>query len=182
MKLTNSAFQFRLPSSSLGRACVAVLAVLATVAAQPAGAADQWYLMTGGVSHHFQDTQAPNRTWREEHPGLGLERRTADDDWTIRVAGGLLQDSRNFWGGYTGAAYMRQWKYHGLGEAGLGVGAYAFYRSVSWSGKMALVPAILPTASFEASNGVGFNMIYVPPISPQKLPAVLHAQMIVKFH
>lgn len=163
-------------------ASFAALALAAGLSTHPAQAApQQWYLLTGGVSHHFEDTQARNRTWREQHPGLGLERRNVGEDWNLRLAGGLTQDSRSFWGGYAGAAYMRQWKRYGVGEVGLGVGAYAFYRSVSWSGKMALIPALLPTASLELNGGLGFNVIYVPPVAAKSMPALVHAQMSVKF-
>ena len=133
----------------------------------------------------FQETQASKHQWREEHPGLGLERRAADgEDWNLRWAGGIMQDSRNYWGGYAGAAYVRQWRWTGVAEAGLGVGAYSFYRSVNWSGKMAVVPGVLPTASIGLlDNQVGLNFIYVPRIKAynQSMPAVLHAQMVVRF-
>jgi Antimicrobial peptide resistance and lipid A acylation protein PagP len=163
-----------------------MLTLMALGACSAAGAADhEWYLHTGGVSHHFQDTQATKHQWREEHPGLGLERRAADgEDWNLRWAGGIMQDSRNYWGGYAGAAYVRQWRWTGVAEAGLGVGAYSFYRSVNWSGKMAVVPGVLPTASVGLlDNQVGLNFIYVPRIKAynQSMPAVLHAQMVVRF-
>lgn len=160
-----------------------MLAVLAGVDSADA-AESQWYLQAGGVSHHFQPTQAPNREWREEHPGLGLEHRAAGhDDWNLRWAGGVMQDSRSYWGGYAGVAYLRQWRWSGVAEAALGLGAYGFYRSVSWSGKMSVMPALLPTASIGLLDSqIGVNFVYVPQIkADQTMPSVLHAQMVFRF-
>lgn len=166
--------------------CAAALCA-AGLGASGAALAEQdprWYFQTGGVSHHFQDTQAADRQWRENHPGLGFERRAAgEDDWNLRWTGGVMQDSRNYWGGYAGAAYLRTWRWTGVAEAGLGLGTYAFYRSVSWSGKMAVVPGILPTASLGLmDNRIGLNLIYVPRITAynQAMPAVLHAQFVFR--
>lgn len=171
-----------------GRAALALAlasaGLMGTAATAHAEDAAQWYFQTGGVSHHFQDTQASNREWRENHPGLGFERRGGgDEDWNLRWTGGVMQDSRNYWGGYAGAAYLRTWRWTGVAEAGLGLGTYAFYRSVSWSGKMAVVPGILPTASLGLmDNRIGLNLIYVPRISAynQAMPAVLHAQFVFR--
>jgi hypothetical protein len=151
-------------------------------ASQAAGA--EWRLQLGGVSHHFQPTQAVGREWREQHPGLGLERRVQLDRWSLNSAGGILQDSRGFWGGYLGAAYMRTWRAPGNIELAAGAGAYGFYRSTSWNGKMALIPGVLPTASvFFPSANMGLNFIYVPQIGNynKSMPAVLHAQLTYRF-
>lgn len=140
---------------------------------------------TGGLSHHFEPTRAANREWREQHPGLGLERRSSDGDGRdVRWTGGVMQDSRSFWGGYAGAAYVKNWRWSGVAEAGLGIGAYAFYRSTNWRGDMKLVPAVLPSASFNLlDNTVGMNVIYVPRISgmSEKMPPVLYTQLVVRF-
>ncbi len=160
-------------------------AALCTHAAH--AAAPQWYFQAGGLSHHFEQTRAPGREWSQAHAGVGLERRDLDADsaWHVRWAGGLMRDSRDFWGGYGGAAYMRQWR-GPLGiDAGLGVGAYAMYRSVSWSGVRKLVPAVLPTASLGLAGGkVGMTIVYGPKIGGGEdgaTASLVHAQLLFRF-
>lgn len=159
--------------------------LLSSLASLPAAQAwtaepDQWLLHAGGLSRHFEQTRAPGRHWREQHPGLGLERRqTGQDGWHWRQSAGLVQDSRDLWGGYAGVALMREWRTPGATSLGLGLGAHAFYRSVSWSGRRAWVPALLPMASFGAlDDGLGVNVLLVPPIgaSGERRPALLYLQ------
>ncbi|MFZ2652303.1 MAG: hypothetical protein WA210_19570 [Burkholderiaceae bacterium] len=164
----------------------AVLAgAIVTLAPATRAGEPQWYMHAGGLSYHFEQTHAANRQWREQHAGLGVERRANDGnamEW--RWAGGLMQDSRSFWGGYAGTAYMRRWHWAGVGETGLGLGAYAIYRSSNWRGDMKLTPGLLPTASINMfDNRFGFNIIYIPPLAGggEKLPSVVHAQMVVRF-
>ena len=144
----------------------------------------EWFVQTGGVSHHFSETQAPGRRWNEQHPGLGLERRAIDDEgWQVRWTGGVMQDSRSIWGGYAGAAYLRRWHADGGAEISAGAGTYAFYRSTSWSGKMTVVPAVLPTASIGLlQNRVGLNVTFVPKLPGVRdgMPAVVLAQLVVR--
>jgi len=152
-----------------------------TVAAQ----STEWFMHAGGISHHFQPTQAPGHAWQDQHAGLGLERRSeafgdSRGDWRLSAAGGVLQDSRAFWGGYGGMAWLHEWRRSGLADLGLGVGAYGFYRSVSWSGRMALVPALLPMASLQfPAAAMGLDLVYVPrvPARHETMPAVLHLQL-----
>ena len=162
-----------------------LLAVLSVGFVTPVHAAQpQWHLQVGGISHHFEETKAVGRRWQEQHPGLGLERRIQDGAWSQHAAGGVLQDSRGFWGGYAGASYLYNKRWSGVLDTGIGMGAYAFYRSTSWNGKMGLVPGILPMASLTIpGSDVGFNFIYVPHIGSynKAMPAVLHAQMTVRF-
>lgn len=129
---------------------------------------DQWLLHTGGLSRHFAQTRAPGRQWNEQHPGLGLERRQADGGaWRWRQSVGLVQDSRSVWGGYAGAALMRAWRVAGSASVGVGLGGYAFYRSVDWSGQRAWVPALLPTLSLGLlDDRLGVNVMLVPPVGP----------------
>lgn len=146
-------------------ASAAVLAAAAWCNPAQAASSQQWFLQTAALSHHFEPTRAPGREWNQTHAGLGLERRDINDDsaWQVRWTGGAMRDSRNFWGGYGGAAWMRQWRPSGSIEASLGVGAFAFYRAVDWSGKHQWMPALLPTASIGAADGsVGLNIVYVP--------------------
>lgn len=173
-------------SARPGSICCALWSAAALGAAPAAWAGGpEWYVQVGGISHHFQPTKAAGRQWQEQHPGLGLERRTTlDNGWSLRSAAGAMQDSRGFWSGYAGAAYLRTWRWPGVAEAGAGLGAYAFYRSTSWSGRMSLVPGVLPTASitFPESN-LGLTFVYVPPIGGynKSMPSVLLAQMSLRF-
>lgn len=159
---------------------------IALAAGTPAQAAEaQWHVQAGGISHHFQPTRAAGREWQEVHPGFGLERRVSNGDgWSWRATLGTMQDSRGFWGGYGGGAYLRSWQWGSQMETSLGLGAYAFYRSTSWKGNMALVPGLLPTASitFPAAN-MGLNFLFVPQISGynKSMPSVLHAQLTLRF-
>lgn len=157
--------------------------MLAATAALPALAKDEWLLHTGGVSRHMEQTEARGRVWNEQHPGFGIERRVADDEgWSRRQTLGLMQDSRNFWGGYAGVATMRQWNFGKTAEVSLGAGAYVFYRSMSWSGKMGLVPGVLPTLSITLpSTRTGINVLYVPKIQAygKSMPSVVYAQLTV---
>jgi hypothetical protein len=166
------------------RAAGLLVAALAAHGAQ-ASAPPEWYLHTGGISHHFEETRAANRQWQEQHPGLGLERRVGHDNgWSMRLAGGVMQDSRGFWGGYTGVGYLHRWRLGQAAELGAGAGAYAFYRSVSWSGSMQLIPALLPTASLGlANNAVGLNLVYVPRVGAysESMTPALHTQVVVRF-
>lgn len=169
------------------KALIALSAAAALCSHAAQAAAPQWYFQTGAVSRHFEQTRAPGREWSQTHAGVGLERRDPGDDsaWQVRWAGGLMRDSRDFWGGYYGAAYIRQWR-GPLGiDAGLGVGAYAIYRSVSWSGQRKLVPAVLPTASLGLAAGkVGVNIVYVPKIGGGEdgaTASLVHAQLLFRF-
>ena len=170
--------------------CLTAATVLVTAGwCTPAQAApsQQWFLQTGALSHHFEPTRARGREWNEAHAGLGLERRDIDDfsPWQVRWAGGAMRDSRSFWGGYAGAAYMRQWRPIGSVEASLGLGAFAFYRAVDWSGKRQLTPALLPTASIGAADGsIGLNIVYVPRIGKSDdsaTPPTLVGQFVFRF-
>lgn len=175
----------RVISHPLRLALGLLLGAAGPAAAQPA----QWSMHTGGLSHHFQPTQAPGHTWQNQHAGLGVERRSdvpvdGLGHWTLSAAAGVLQDSRAFWGGYAGAAWLREWRRVDLPDLGLGVGAYAFYRSVSWAGRKAVVPALLPVASVQVpSAGLGLNLVYVPRVPARKetMPAVLHLQLGFRF-
>jgi Antimicrobial peptide resistance and lipid A acylation protein PagP len=170
-----------------GKSAQLVLTLLAGVAMvdRVQAAQTEWHMHTGGVSHHFQETKAAGRQWQEQHPGVGIERRvTYDDGWSLRASLGTMQDSRGFWGGYTGAAYLRSWTLPGRLEAGVGLGAYGFYRSTSWKGKMGMVPGVLPTASISIpSSNLGFNFLYVPRVGGYNdaMPSVLYAQMSLRF-
>jgi Antimicrobial peptide resistance and lipid A acylation protein PagP len=167
------------PAVTAGSLVLALGSPTSAHAAEP-----EWRLQVGGLSHHFEPTRAAGRKWQEQHPGLGLERLVRDDRWSIHSTGGIVQDSRGFWGGYAGTAYLRNWKVPGNVELAAGAGLYAFYRSSSWNGKMTLVPGVLPTASiFLPASNMGVNFIYVPQIGAynKTMPAVLHAQLSYKF-
>jgi hypothetical protein len=153
----------------------------AGAAPTPEPAQTQWLLHTGGLSHHFEPTHAAGRQWNEQHPGLGLERRETDRaDWHWRQSAGIVQDSRSFWGGYAGASWMKEWRAPGAASLGVGLGAFAFYRSVSWSGRRAWVPALLPTLSLGLlDDRLGVNLMVVPPIGTDgdSRPALVFLQM-----
>ncbi len=127
----------------------------------------EWHMHTGGLSRHFEQTDATGRRWNENHPGVGLEyRQRRSARWDARYTLGFMQDSREQPGGYAGAAYVRQFNRNGDFSAAIGLGAYAFYRSRSWNGEMTLVPAILPTISFGLfKNRVGVNILTIPKVS-----------------
>lgn len=166
----------------------AILCAAFLAGACGAAAAEEraWYLHAGGLSHHSSQTQAPGRTWQERHASLGLERRfERADDFENRMAIGLMQDSRGFWGGYAGTTLMRTWKFGRTAEVALGGGAYAFYRSVTWKGDgdRTIVPALLPTASIGLfDNRLGLNIIYVPRVAAwnRSMPSVIHAQLVYR--
>ena len=162
-------------------ACTGLL--MSALGATPAHAEPEWFMQTGGVSHHFRETQAVNRQWHEEHPGLGFERRTINEyGWQERWNGGVMQDSRGIWGGYVGNAYLYRWRQSSVAEFGVGAGVYAFYRSTSWRGDMTVVPGVLPTMSMGLfDNRVGLNVIYVPrlPAVKDNMPGVILAQLLV---
>lgn len=176
---------------NLTNLATAVAAAVACCAASSgtahAAAGTQWYVHTGGVSHHFAQTRATDREWSEAHPGLGFERRdvNADSPWQLRWTAGAMRDSRRFWGGYGGATYVHRWNWSHSIETSLGVGAFGFYRSVSWSGKRALVPALLPTASIAAADGtLGMNVVYIPRVSTgggKATPPTVLGQMVFRF-
>jgi hypothetical protein len=163
----------------------ASLVALALVAALPAQASPgQWFVQTGGLSHHSQETQAKGRSWQENHPGLGVEHRmegwgTSASDWVLSSSGGVMQDSRGFWSAYAGAAYVRQWKLGRTIETSLGLGAYGFYRSTNWKGHMAFVPAVMPVGTvYLADLGLSLNLAYVPRVASvnSAMPSVLYLQ------
>jgi hypothetical protein len=107
-----------------------------------------------------------------------------DDRWSLNSTAGIVQDSRGFWGGYAGAAYMRTWGDQGPLELTAGAGAYVLYRSTSWRGDMSVVPGVLPTASiFLPASNMGVNFIFVPQIGAynKSMPSVLHAQLTYRF-
>ena len=145
----------------------------------------QWFLQTGGLSHHSQETQATGRSWQEQHPGLGFEHRTAGwgkrpSDWSLSLSGGVVQDSRGFWSTYTGAAYVRQWRPNRTVETSLGLGTYALYRSTNWKGHRALVPAVMPVGTVHLTDlGLSLNLAYVPRVTAvnSAMPSVLYLQL-----
>ncbi len=149
------------------------------------GLDSQWHMHTGGLSHHFVDTGASDRQWNQSHPGVGLEYRARpDSDWSGRWTLGVMRDSRNIPGGYAGGAYVRQFNRHGDFNASVGLGAYLFYRSQSWDGRMTVVPAILPTLSFGLfENRVGVNFLAIPKVKiagKQSTPLVF-AQFTIRY-
>lgn len=129
--------------------------------------ATEWHLHTGGLSRHFEQTDASGRQWNENHPGIGFEfRQRRSSRWDARYTVGFMQDSREQPGGYAGAAYVRQFNRNGDFSAAVGLGVYAFYRSSSWDGDMTVVPALLPTVSFGLfKNRLGVNILTIPKIS-----------------
>ena len=143
-------------ATAVAAAVAAFCAVSSAAVGAPAHAAPaaQWYVHTGGMSHHFEQTRAADREWSETHPGLGFERRDAgtESPWQLRWTAGAMRDSRRFWSGYGGATYVHRWNLGNSIETSLGVGAFGFYSSVSWRGKRALVPALLPTASIASAS------------------------------
>lgn len=172
-----------LPSRHLAMAAL-VVGAWGAAFCPAASAQEQWFMHTGGVSHHFQQTSAPGRQWNQNHPGIGFERRqTPEGGWDVRYTGGVMEDSRNIWSGYAGAAYMRDWKLGAGVSFGLGAGAYAFYRSMSWDGRRGLVPGVLPTASLGLlDNQVALNLLYVPRMAVygRSMPEVVYLQLAVR--
>lgn len=164
---------------------VAIVGMGTAVSSTSAQAEAQWFVQTAGVSHHFEPSQAKGRTWNESHPGLGVERRESTDGvWSLRYTAGVMQDSRSFWSGYAGAAELREWRWGRNLQIGAGAGVYLFYRSVSWDGTMAVVPALLPTVSIGlVENRAAINFLYVPKVSAysRAMPPVLYAQFAMKF-
>lgn len=175
--------------TSYATAVAAAVAACGAAWCAPAHAASgtQWYVQTGGLSRHFEQTRAADREWSETHPGLGFERRDVDAEspWQLRWTAGAMRDSRRFWSGYGGATYVHRWQWGNSIETSLGAGAFAFYRSVSWSGKRALVPAVLPTASIAAADGtLGLNIVYIPRVSTgggKATPPTVLGQMVFRF-
>ncbi len=147
---------------------VAVL-IGAALSAAPAmaSAEPQWHLQTGGLSHHFAQTDAPGRQWNDSHPGLGVEyRNTVDSNWSTRLTVGLMRDSRQFASGYAGGVYLYDMARGGGASASMGLGLYAFYRSSTWDGDMQLVPAIAPTFTFGLlKDRVGISVIALPKVT-----------------
>ena len=147
---------------------VAASILLIPLAAQAQGAglrsSSQWHLQSGALSRHFTQTQADGHEWNNNHPGIGLEYRlNTRSTWGTRLTAGFLRDSRNYPSGYAGVGYMRQFNVNGGVTMAAGLGAYLFYRSRSWDGDMAYVPALLPTLQFGFfRNRLGVNVLAVP--------------------
>lgn len=153
------------------------LAWVGTCAAAPDGA-PVWYMHAGGLSYHLEPTRAEGRQWNQVHPGVGFEsRRSLETGWSVHRAVGVMQDSRSVWGGYAGMGWLHRWNLGDAASLSAGAGAYALYRSVSWSGERALVPALLPTATLDLPRqGVGLNVVIVPPMKTfgaETVPAVM---------
>ncbi len=166
--------------------CLALNMFGLTTAMAKSGTDSQWHMHTGGLSHHFVSTGASNREWNQNHPGVGLEYRPRPQaDWGGRWTMGVMRDSRNVPGGYAGAAYVRQFNRNGDFNASIGLGAYLFYRSESWDGRMTVVPAILPTVSFGLfKNRVGVNLLAIPKVKlagKQSTP-LLFAQFTIRYN
>ncbi|WP_332813515.1 hypothetical protein [Ramlibacter sp.] len=137
---------------------------------QPAG---EWHLHLGGASIHDTPTRAPGRVWNEQHPGVGFEVRLRGLPWRSSISGdpwqtsytlGSFSDSRRAWSLYGGSAFTREVMRIGATRVDAGAGVFMFYRSRSWSGRMAWVPAVMPVMSITDPNGpVGFNVLWRPP-------------------
>ncbi len=132
-----------------------------------------WHVHMGGASIHSSETKAPGREWNERHEGVGAELRRkglpwrdADplESWQTRYAFGTFVDSRNIPSYYTGTVVAHELARMGGLRLDGGAGAFLFYRSASWSGRMQLAPAVLPVLSMtDSQGGVGLNLIWRPP-------------------
>lgn len=134
------------------------------------GPQSEWYGSLSGTSWHSHDTRAPGQSWNEENLGAGFERRVNGLPWDQGAARwqswyslNSLTDSRNQAGGYAGVSFMRELAHMGTFRVYGGVGTHLFYRSKTWAGQMALVPAVLPALSItERRTGLGVNFVIRP--------------------
>ncbi len=111
----------------------------------PALFADDW-LVLSGFSYHFKQNQ---RDWREDNPGIGMERESAKYSglfWT----GGYFRNSYDRDTVYAGV----RWMPYRIGPVAFG--AYALAATGYWS---PLVAA--PAISIEGKN-VALNIVVVP--------------------
>lgn len=133
----------------------------------------RWHVTLGGFSHHARETFAPGREWQEKHSGLGLQQRLmglpwspgAGNEWRSRISFGTLEDSRGYLGSYGGLSVLRELTHFGPLRLEGGANAAMHYRSASWSGRMHVVPVLMPTLSLtEYRSGFGVDLSWVPPV------------------
>jgi len=132
-----------------------------------------WHVHMGGASVHSSETNAPGRRWNERHSGFGAELRVPGlpwhgvdrtHPWRTTYTFGTFADSRSVQSYYTGTAVSHPLMRIGNMQLDGGAGAFLFYRSRSWSGRMALTPAVLPVLSLtDRHGGAGLNLTWRPP-------------------
>lgn len=143
-------------------------------------------LQLPGMSHHFEEPKEPGRRWNENNTGIGLEWRSpvGTNGWTNKTTVGLMRDSHGKWGGYGGYAWQYRLVDGASWQLDAGAGAFLFYRTVKFDGKLKLVPGVLPVLSIEHKpSGYGMNVLFVPnvKIGNYDMPAVLYAQFTKRF-
>jgi hypothetical protein len=147
-------------------------------------------LQLPGYSYHFGSPQQPGRHWTDFHDGLGVQRTSRGDDWTVRYTAGFMRDSYNNQGLYAGGAIGLRLA-TGDVEWDLSAAPMLLYRTMRFDdarGKapMKLIPAIMPILAFEhRATGIGGNITVLPGGNFGKdlhFPGLVYIQFTYRLH
>lgn len=153
-------------------------------ATAPLPSAAQYAIHLPGLSYHAAQTQAEGQRWNDRHPAVGFEQRmpmsaAGWDQWMWKTVAGTLQDSRDMWSLYAGAAPQRYltsidaYRVHGGAFTGL------FYKSRNWRGDRVLLPVVMPSLSIEHRDGLGVNLLLFA--SRRPVAPILYGQLSYRF-
>lgn len=182
-----SATRRTLRRAALG-ALAAVVASLAAMQAQAADVRVTHELRLAGMSHHFEPPRARDRSWNENHDGLGIQRSLRRDGRVLRYSAGYMRDSHGKQGLYAGLALSRHVQYHAH-SLDLGVAPMLLWRTTRFdSARLGpaphrLVPALLPVLAYEfVPAGIGAHLTAMPQvkIGQAEYPGMVFLQFTLK--
>lgn len=122
--------------------------------------AEGTYLTINGISHHFDRQHKYNET----NVGLGVEQRLTAD---FSLNAGYYRNSFYKDTFYLGGSYT---PLH-LGPVGLGTSfaRVTGYQEIKW--------AVVPTIQYENEDGVGVNVMFLPPIKSKNFGGAVGLQL-----
>lgn len=147
------------------------------------GGRESWSVQLPGISRHFSKPRQAGMRFNETHDGLGMQATRPREDWLVTWSAGVMRDSYDNQSAYAGAAFMRRLRGFDL-SVDVGLSPMLLYRSFrfdDWRGDapMRVFPVVLPTVTLTHRDGLGANLIAIPPGNYGKnltLPGVVFLQ------
>lgn len=153
--------KFSAPSFLLGM--LAMVAAMVAVHFFARAMADT-YLTVPFASYHMPQSEDRAKRYNEANVGIGFE-QTITEDW--RAAIGTYRNSLYRTSYYGGVSYL---PIQAAGaRLGTSIGLVSGYNA-------AVLPVVAPTAAIER-NGIGINLVFIPPIPGRGVPGVIGLQL-----
>ena len=146
-----------------------------------------WSFQLSGTAQHFNQPRGRrHHEWNQQNWGVGLQYddRTTGSPWSRTYAAGTLKDSYGVNGAYVTAAQYYDVFAAGGVTAQAGVGLFALWRAMDWSGKREWLVVPLPVAHFEhVKSGIGVNIVLSPSVDSARheIPGFLFFQATARF-